>query len=86
MLMSLRNLYMTILPLPAIFSTMMGIDIGLTANRRIPVENSMDSYANVIGYTSLGVLTGFTYPVSYPLFGLYVLYRGGNPPTPPIVG
>jgi hypothetical protein len=77
MLMSFRQLYMTILPLPAIFSTMMGIDIGLTANRRIiPVENSMDSYANVIGYTSLGIITGLTYPVSYPLFGLYVLYRG----------
>ncbi len=75
--MSFRQLYMTILPLPAIFSTMMGIDIGLTANRRIiPVENSMDSYANVIGYTSLGIITGLTYPVSYPLFGLYVLYRG----------
>ena len=75
--MSFRQLYMTILPLPLIFSTYMGIDIGLTANRRIiPVENYMDSYANVIGYTSLGIITGLTYPVSYPLFGSYVLYRG----------
>ena len=71
--MSFRQLYMTILPLPAIFSTLIGIDIGLTANRLIPVKNSTDSYANVIGYTSLGIITGLTYPVSYPLFGLYVL-------------
>ena len=73
--MSFLKLYMTILPMPVIFSTMIGIDIGLTANRRIQVENSMDSYANVIGYTSLGILTGITYPVSYPLFGCYVLCK-----------
>jgi hypothetical protein len=73
--MSFLKLYMTILPLPVIFSTMIGIDIGLTANRRIKDENSMDSYANVIGYTSLGILTGITYPVSYPLFGCYVLCK-----------
>ena len=83
--MSLRQLYRTILPMPVIFSTIMGIDIGTSANRLIKTDNSMDSYANVIGYTSLGVITGLTYPVSYPLFGLYVLYRG-QAPTPPIVG
>lgn len=83
--MSLRQLYRTILPMPVIFSTMMGIDIGTSANRLIKTDNSMDSYANVIGYTSLGVITGLTYPVSYPLFGLYVLYRG-QAPIPPIVG
>ena len=73
--MSFLKLYMTILPMPVIFSTMMGIDIGINANRRVPVENSMDSYANVIGYTGLGILTGITYPVSYPLFGCYVLCK-----------
>jgi hypothetical protein len=76
---------MTILPMPVIFSTIIGINIGTSANSLIKRENSMDSYANIIGYTSLGILTGLTYPVSYPLFGLYVLYRG-QPPSPPIVG
>jgi hypothetical protein len=74
--MSLLKLYTTILPLPVIFSTVIGIDIGLTVNRQIPVRNSMDSYANVIGFTGLGILTGLTYPVSYPLLASYVLYRG----------
>jgi hypothetical protein len=74
--MSFRQLYRTILPLPLVFSTIVGIDIGLTANRRITTEKSMDSYSNVIGYTSLGIITGLTYPVSYTLFGCYVLYRG----------
>ena len=80
--MSFRKLYRTIVPVPLIFSTLMGIDTGINANRRIPVENSIDSYANVIGYTSLGILTGLTYPISYPLFGCYVLYRGSTPTTP----
>ena len=77
--MSFLKLYITILPVPLIFSTFMGVDIGIDANKRITPKNSMDSYANVIGYTSLGIITGLTYPVSYPLFGCYVLYRGPAP-------
>lgn len=73
--MSLLRTYITILPLPAIFSTIVGIDIGCGANRWNANENSINQYSNVIGYTCLGILTGITYPISYPLFGAYVLYK-----------
>ena len=73
--MSLMRTYMTILPLPTIFSTFIGIDIGLTLNKMKTNETSINQYSNVIGYTSLGILTGLTYPISYPLLAAYVLYK-----------
>jgi hypothetical protein len=76
--MSLLRTYMTILPLPAIISTMTGIDIGLNENKWGSKENSINKYSNVIGYTSLGIFTGITYPISYPLFGIYVLYKNSK--------
>lgn len=76
--MSILRTYMTILPLPAIFSTFIGIDIGLTVNRYNSNENSINQYSNVIGYTSLGIFTGITYPISYPLLGAYVLYKNSK--------
>jgi Na+/H+ antiporter NhaA len=76
--MSLLRTYITILPLPAIFSTVIGINIGCNTNKWNSIENSINQYSNVIGYTSLGILTGITYPISYPLFGAYVLYKNSK--------
>jgi hypothetical protein len=73
--MSFLKLYITILPVPLMYSTLMGIDAGIDANKKTPVENFMDTYANIIGYTGIGIITGLTYPVSYPLFASYVLFR-----------
>ena len=73
--MSFFKLYIMILPVPLMYSTLMGIDAGIDANKETPVENFMDTYANIIGYTGIGILTGLAYPLSYPLFGCYVLYR-----------
>ena len=72
---ALQRIYITGLPVFSIFSTFMGIDIGISANKRLNDGNisNMNQYANVIGYTGLGIITGITYPVSYPLFGLYIL-------------
>jgi hypothetical protein len=71
-----RQLYFQAMPLFAIYPTIIGIDTGLTVNRRVlPEIKPFDQYANVIGYTSLGIVTGLTYPISYPLFGTYILYN-----------
>jgi hypothetical protein len=29
----------------------------------------------MVGYTSIGIITGICYPITYPLFGCYVLYK-----------
>ena len=37
--------------------------------------NSTDMFCTCIGYTSIGIITGITYPVSFPLLAGYVLYK-----------
>jgi len=32
-------------------------------------------FTSLIGYTSLGIITGITFPISYPLFTGYVVYK-----------
>jgi hypothetical protein len=70
-----KKFYKTGLPFITIYSTLLGIDSGKTASKRNPDDQAFDNYSNIIGYTTLGVVTGVTYPVSFPLFGCYVLYK-----------
>ena len=74
---SLIKLYNTTMPFVTIFSTVLAIDTGITVNKRLYTNNnnSFDIYSNLIGYTSLGIVTGILYPISYPVFGYYVLYK-----------
>ena len=73
---SLRKLYINALPLMTIYPTVVGITIGIESNKRKKDEgNSLDMYSTLIGYTSLGIITGITYPISYPLCGCYILYK-----------
>jgi hypothetical protein len=69
------KLYGNTMPFITLYSTFLGIDIGFSKNRMMPEVTSFDKYSNLIGYTSLGIITGVTYPISYPLFGLYVVYK-----------
>jgi len=73
-----KELYITMLPLMTIYPTIVGIDIGFTVNKRNPSDNFINPYSNMIGYTSIGILTGLTYPLSYPLFACYVLYKNNK--------
>ena len=34
-----------------------------------------DIFPIIIGYSSLGLITGITFPISFPLLGGYVLYK-----------
>jgi len=70
------KLYATAMPFITFFSTAVGLNTGFIANeRKNPDRKPFETYGNIIGYTSLGVMTGITYPLSYPLFGVYVLYK-----------
>ncbi len=73
-----KELYFTMLPLMTIYPTFVGIDAGITVNQLNAPVKSFDRYSNVIGYTSIGIITGLTYPVSYPLFAWYVLYKNNK--------
>ena len=69
------KLYTNTMPILSIYSTFMGINTGISTNNRTPNIRPFDMYSNLIGYTSLGIITGITYPISYPLLGFYVLYK-----------
>jgi hypothetical protein len=58
-----------------IYPTLVGIDAGTVVNDVNSPVKSFDKYSNLVGYASIGILTGITYPVSYPLFACYVLYK-----------
>lgn len=73
--MSYRQLYRNVLPIMTVYSTIIGIDAGITINKFNRYDNNFQIYANLIGYTSIGIITGITYPISYPLFGCYVLFN-----------
>ena len=73
-----RELYITMLPLMTIYPTIVGIDAGFTVNKLNPSDNFINPYSNIIGYTSIGIITGLTYPISYPLFASYVIYKNSK--------
>jgi len=67
-------MYTEILPYMLIPSGFSGFVTGMHANitnRTTPIE----MFANWIGYTSIGIITGITYPVSFPLLAGYVIYK-----------
>jgi len=72
------ELYWQFLP-PFLFTSVrIGYLIGLTTknkriNGNIPSINEL--YANMIGYTALGFLTGYLYPIVYPVFLGYTIYK-----------
>ena len=70
----LTKLYIKALPLMTIYSTLVGITIGIEANKK-KTDNSLHTYSTLIGYTGLGIITGITYPISFPLCSSYVLYK-----------
>jgi hypothetical protein len=71
----LKQLYITLLPIPFLYSTIVGVNIGLKSNMKYYDEPLIDTFSRAIGYTSVGVITGLTYPISFPLCGVYVLYK-----------
>ncbi len=92
----LTKLYIKALPLMTIYSTLVGISIGIEANgietngietnrietnriidtnNKKKTDNSLHTYSTLIGYTGLGIITGITYPISFPLCSSYVLYK-----------
>jgi hypothetical protein len=71
-----KELYTTPLPFITFFSTFIGFNAGFEVNNRLMSDRkSMDIYSNVIGFTAIGIITGVTYPISFPLFGYYVLHK-----------
>lgn len=70
-----KNIYIDLLPIFVPSTTLFGFIIGLSANLSPREIKSTDSFMNVVGYTSIGIITGIFFPITYPLIGGYVLYK-----------
>jgi hypothetical protein len=68
-----KTFYFKSLPSVIFFSSTCGLLTGVYANgingKKLNKEDEkvMSVYTNLIGYTSLGIITGITYPISFPL-------------------
>jgi hypothetical protein len=49
--------------------------IGISANNKPEIIKPFDMFINTIGYTSIGMITGFTFPITIPIIGGYIVYR-----------
>ena len=66
------EIYTGLLPIFLIPTTIFGIISGYRASKKV---NSNELFINMIGYSSIGIFTGFAYPIVYPMTGCYILYR-----------
>lgn len=65
-------MYLDLLPFFVVSTGAIGFFSGFISCR------SHNFFTNIVGYTGVGLLTGISYPVSYPLLGFYVLYKNKN--------
>ena len=69
----MHTMYTKLLPIMVIPSTVIGFCTGIHANSK--TNTSFDMFSNWIGYTSIGIITGIMYPVSFPMLAGYVMYK-----------
>jgi hypothetical protein len=70
-----KSIYIEFIPIFLTSSTIVGF---LTAMTAVPCIKPNDYFINTIGYTSVGIITGITYPISFPLLGVYALYKNSK--------
>ena len=74
----LKQTYYDYLPVFFTGTTMLGLSVGALSvlNINKPVY-PLFIYMTMVGYTGIGMVTGITYPVSYPLMGGFIVYAIG---------
>ena len=76
-----KHIYIELLPIFVPTTTFIGFIGGLVYQQ--PAVKPLDYFINTIGHTTIGIITGLTYPISYPLIGAYVLCKHvANKPQP----
>ena len=85
-----RKIYLDSLPIVVKFTSSAGLFTGVYANILInnnkkeisPYINEITTYSNLIGYTTVGMITGVTYPISFPLLAYYAFYKNVSQDEP----
>jgi hypothetical protein len=67
-----KDIYFDFLPFFLVSTTAIGFVSGvISCSNHKPNE----FFSQMIGYTSIGIMTGLSFPISCPLLGCYVLYK-----------
>jgi len=70
------QLYSAVLPFPLIISSAFGVacgfEHGINNNKN---KNQLQTFSGMVGYTSLGIITGLLYPISFPMLAGYTLLQ-----------
>jgi hypothetical protein len=70
-----KNMYLDFLPFFMLSTTTIGFISGvISCNSYKP----NDFFCHMVGYSSVGVITGLSYPISFPLLGCYVLFKNNK--------
>lgn len=70
-----KEIYYDYLPLYFSCTTLLGCLLGSGSIMSRSCFRPMDCFLMIIGYSGIGMITGITYPISYPLIGCYILYK-----------
>lgn len=73
MINNYKQLYFAFLPITLTTSFMFGIINGIGYG--MDNKDRIESFLGMIGYTSLGMITGIMYPISFPLLEGYTLFK-----------
>jgi hypothetical protein len=68
-----KQLYFTLLPIPLGLSSIFGIINGTESS--IKQKDPIKRFSVMIGYSSLGIITGVIYPISFPFLAGYTLFQ-----------
>ena len=74
MYMTSKQLYYCGLTVVLPFTTLLGIRASFDNKPRV----GFDMFVNTIGTSTIGVITGLTYPISIPIITGYTIYKHRN--------
>lgn len=70
------NTYFELLPFAVFPTTILGFQIGFSySGRWNNFYNPHTKFTCIVGFTFIGIFTGITYPVSFPLLSLYTFVK-----------
>ena len=70
-----KEIYFDFLPVYFTCTTLLGGLLGSGCILSGRPSSAIDCFLMIIGCSGIGMITGITYPISFPLIGCYVLYK-----------
>jgi hypothetical protein len=70
-----KHIYFELLPVFVPTTALLGFITGLSQPGQPYFPKPLDLFTSIVGHTSIGIITGIIYPISYPLIGMYVIYK-----------